>query len=71
MLVNSLLFGVLWYQIIAHVGISAGLHRYWAHRAFVAGTLFEILTLYMFTDVFPIQALLKPIENRTCLCRVF
>ncbi len=47
MVVNSLLFGVLWYQIIAHVGISAGLHRYWAHRAFVAGTLFEILTLYM------------------------
>ena len=39
----TLLFGFLWYQIIAHVGISAGLHRYWAHKSFTAGPLFEII----------------------------
>ena len=41
----TLLFGFLWYQIIAHVGISAGLHRYWPNNT--AGPLFEIITLYM------------------------
>ena len=47
MLINSVLFGFVWYQVIAHVGISAGLHRYWAHRSFIAGSFFETLTLYM------------------------
>jgi len=47
MLVNSLIFGFIWYQVIAHVGISAGLHRYWAHRSYTAKPWFEVLTLYL------------------------
>lgn len=43
----TLLIGFLWYQVIAHVGISAGLHRYWAHRSFNANAFFEIITLYL------------------------
>ena len=46
-MLTSLLCGFIWYQIIAHVGISAGLHRYWAHKAFKAHPVFEIITLYM------------------------
>ena len=42
----TLAIGFLWYQVIAHVGISAGLHRYWAHKSFNANALFEIITLY-------------------------
>lgn len=40
-------FGIIWYQIIAHVGISAGLHRYWTHNSFCAGLIFEYVSLYM------------------------
>lgn len=47
MLIETLILGFIWYQIIAHVGISAGLHRYWAHRSFEAGPVFEWITLYM------------------------
>ena len=47
MLEISLILGFVWYQVMAHVGISAGLHRYWCHRAFKAGKVFEIVTLYM------------------------
>jgi stearoyl-CoA desaturase (delta-9 desaturase) len=43
----TLLLGFIWYQIIAHVGISSGLHRYWAHKSFRASKIFEILTLYL------------------------
>ena len=43
----SLIIGFIWYQLIAHVGISLGLHRYFAHRAFKAGHIFEVITLYM------------------------
>lgn len=46
-MIESLILGFIWYQIIAHVGISAGLHRYWAHKAFKAGPIFEFVTLYM------------------------
>ena len=42
-----LIIGFVWYQVIAHVGISSGLHRYFAHRAFRAGHVFEVITLYM------------------------
>ena len=45
-MLESLLIGFIGYQIIAHVGISAGLHRYWAHKSFTAGPIFEIVTLY-------------------------
>jgi len=48
-MLESLLIGFIWYQIIAHVGISAGLHRYWAHKSFTAGPIFEIVTLYFAT----------------------
>ncbi len=43
----SLIIGFIWYQVIAHIGISLGLHRYFAHRAFKAGHIFEVITLYM------------------------
>lgn len=46
-MLTTLLIGFIWYQIIAHVGISAGLHRCLAHKAFKANSLFEILILYM------------------------
>jgi len=46
-MLETLVIGFIWYQIIAHIGISAGLHRYWAHKAFKAGKIFEIITLYM------------------------
>lgn len=44
---TSLIAGFVWYQIIAHIGISAGLHRYWAHKAFKAGPIYEVITLYL------------------------
>lgn len=47
MLINSVLVGFIWYQVIAHIGISAGLHRYWAHKAFKANALYEVITLYL------------------------
>lgn len=47
MLTVSIILGFLWYQIIAHVGISAGIHRYFAHRQFKAGPIFECAVLYM------------------------
>mgnify|MGYP002152441529 CR=1 FL=1 len=43
----SLILGLIWYQLIAHIGISAGLHRYWSHRAFTAGPIYETVSLYM------------------------
>lgn len=46
-MLESLLLGFVWYQIIAHVGISSGLHRYFAHKAFKAGYIFEVAVLYM------------------------
>ena len=42
-----LLYGFLWYLIIAHVGVSAGLHRYFAHKAFKSHWIYEILVLWM------------------------
>jgi len=42
-----LLYGFLWYLVIAHVGVSAGLHRYFAHRAFKAHWLYEVLVLWL------------------------
>lgn len=47
MLLVSFILGFVWYQIIAHVGISAGIHRYFAHRHFKAGPFFECCVLYM------------------------
>ncbi len=39
--------GFIWYQVIAHFGISIGLHRYFAHRQFKAPIVFEWAVLYM------------------------
>lgn len=47
MLLISILLGIIWYQVIAHIGISAGLHRYWTHNSFKCGPTFEIISLYM------------------------
>lgn len=47
LLSNTIILGIIWYQVIAHIGISAGLHRYWTHGAFRASPTFEIITLYM------------------------
>lgn len=46
-LLISLVAGFIWYQVIAHVGISAGIHRYFSHRAFTAGPIFEVIALYL------------------------
>ena len=46
-MLTSLITGFIWYQVIAHIGISAGLHRYWAHKAFQAGPVYEVITLYL------------------------
>lgn len=46
-MITALILGFIWYQVIAHVGISAGLHRYWAHKAFKANALYEVFTLYL------------------------
>lgn len=46
-MLESLIIGFVWYQIIAHIGISAGLHRYWAHKAFKANAMYEVITLYL------------------------
>lgn len=46
-MIEYLVIGIIWYQIIAHFGISAGLHRYWAHRLFKPNKLFKILSLYL------------------------
>jgi stearoyl-CoA desaturase (delta-9 desaturase) len=46
-MITTVIIGFIWYQIIAHIGISAGLHRYWSHKAFGASVVFEIITLYM------------------------
>lgn len=43
----SLIIGFIWYQVIAHVGISAGIHRYFSHKAFTAGPVFEVIVLYL------------------------
>lgn len=40
-------FGFIWYQLIAHLGISAGLHRYFAHRQFKMPVALEWFILYM------------------------
>ncbi len=42
-----LLYGFLWYLVIAHIGVSAGLHRYFAHRAFEAHWIYEVVVLWM------------------------
>jgi len=41
-----LAWGFLWYLVIAHVSVSAGLHRYFAHRAFKAHWFYEIFVLW-------------------------
>jgi len=41
-----ILYGVLWYLIIAHFSVSAGLHRYFAHKAFKAHWFYEIFVLW-------------------------
>jgi len=46
-MIETILFGFLWFQVIAHVGISAGVHRYFAHRQFKAPVWFEWISLYL------------------------
>ena len=47
MIYLSLLIGFLWFQVIAHVGISAGVHRHFAHRQFKAPVWFQWISLYL------------------------
>jgi len=42
-----LLIGFIWYEIIAVFGVSAGIHRYFSHRQFQAGPVYERIALYM------------------------
>lgn len=43
---ETLLYGFIWYLFIAHFAVSAGLHRYFAHRAFKAHWSYEIFVLW-------------------------
>jgi len=43
------LFGFLWYQVIAIFGISVGLHRYFSHKQFQGSKTFEIVCLTLAT----------------------
>jgi len=43
---ETLIFGFIWYLVIAHFAVSAGLHRYFAHKAFNANWLYEIFVLW-------------------------
>ena len=40
-------FGFLWYQVVAIFGVSAGLHRYFAHKQFIASKTYEVIALYL------------------------
>lgn len=40
-----LLYSFLWWQVLSVTVVSAGYHRYFAHRAFKAGTWYEIYVL--------------------------
>lgn len=46
-MLSTIIIGILWYQIIAVFGISAGLHRYFSHKQFKAGPLYECVALFM------------------------
>jgi len=46
-MIEILFLGFLWYQIIAIFGVSAGLHRYFAHNQFTASKTYEIVALYL------------------------
>ena len=44
---NDILFGFLWYQIIASIGVKYGYHHYWAHKSFDAPVWYEWISLYL------------------------
>jgi stearoyl-CoA desaturase (delta-9 desaturase) len=46
-MLTTLIIGFIWYQIIAVFGISAGIHRYFSHKQFRAGPIYEWIALYM------------------------
>lgn len=46
-MIEILFFGFLWYQVVAIFGVSAGLHRYFAHKQFIASKTYEIIALYL------------------------
>ena len=48
-MILTLILGFIWYEIIAVFGISAGIHRYFSHKQFKAGPLYEWIALYMVT----------------------
>lgn len=48
-MITAVLLGILWYQVIAIFGHSMGLHRYFSHRQFKAGSSFEIISLLLVT----------------------
>jgi fatty-acid desaturase len=37
----------IWYQLIAHLGISLGLHRYFSHKQFKVPRLLEYVILFL------------------------
>jgi stearoyl-CoA desaturase (delta-9 desaturase) len=45
----TFVIGFIWYQIIAHIGVSAGLHRYFSHKAFKTNAIVETIMLYCAT----------------------
>lgn len=48
-MVEAMIFGLVWSQIISHYGVSIGLHRYFSHRQIKVSPLTECIMLYMVT----------------------
>ncbi len=44
---TMLIFGFIWYQVIAMFGLSIGLHRHFAHNQFKTSKLFEVVSLFL------------------------
>lgn len=46
-MVTAIIIGFVWYEIIAVFGVSAGIHRYFSHKQFKAGAVYECIALFM------------------------
>ena len=46
-MIETVIFGFLWYQFIALFGLSIGLHRYFCHRQFKVSKTYETFCLFL------------------------
>jgi len=44
---ETIILGIIWYQVIAVFGLSIGLHRYLSHKQFHMSKTFEIFCLFL------------------------